>query len=267
MRASGDHAAARGTDARSRPDPPAGPPRLAISVAGARVDRSAASPTVLLALAVEGPPDREVGAALLRSQVRIVPRRRSYDPATRERLVELFGVPSRWGTTLQSLLWTRAALVVPRFIGRTEVELPLPCTYDFEVAAAKYLHGLREGTIPLELLFNGTVFYPAADGALRTAMLPWDLDTRYDLPAGLWREAMDRFFPGSGWLRLSRETFDRLYEFKAARGIPTWEGTVERLLRSTAEGDGGGYGEGRNGEPRHDDRSGGRPHPDREETA
>lgn len=227
---------------------PDGPPRLAVSVAGAQVDRSASSPTVLLTLAVEGPPGREVGAALLRAQVRILPRRRSYDPATRERLVELFGEPSRWGTTLRSLLWTRATVVVPRFTGRTELDLPLPCTYDFEVAAAKYLHGLRDGTVPLELLFNGTVFYPGPGGALRTAMLPWDLDTRHDLPAGLWREAMDRFFPDSGWIRLSRDTFDRLYAFKAARGIPTWEGAMERLLGSAgaagedtgAAADGGG---------------------------
>ena len=48
--------------------------------------------------------------------------------------------------------------MVAGFAGETEVDLPVACTYDFEVAAAKYLHALGDGEVPLLLLFSGTVF-------------------------------------------------------------------------------------------------------------
>ena len=48
--------------------------------------------------------------------------------------------------------------MVPGFTGTTQVAPAPECTYDFEVAAAKYLHALRDGTIPLQFLFSGTVF-------------------------------------------------------------------------------------------------------------
>ena len=44
---------------------------------------------------------------------------------------------------------------------------------DFEVAAAKYFHALRDGEIPLLLLFSGTVFYRGDDGML-VDQIPWD---------------------------------------------------------------------------------------------
>ena len=50
------------------------------------------------------------------------------------------------------------AAMVQGFTGTTEVDLPMPCTYDFEVTGSKYLHALRDGFVPLLLLFSGTVF-------------------------------------------------------------------------------------------------------------
>ena len=35
--------------------------------------------------------------------------------------------------------------MVQGFTGGTQVDLPLECTYDFEVTAAKYFHALRDG--------------------------------------------------------------------------------------------------------------------------
>ncbi len=53
--------------------------------------------------------------------------------------------------------------MVPGFTSVTETELPVPCTYDLEVASARYLQALDDGTIPLLLLFSGTVFIAHGD--------------------------------------------------------------------------------------------------------
>jgi hypothetical protein len=46
----------------------------------------------------------------------------------------------------------------------------------------------------------------------------------------LWREAMERHFPGAAWLRLGRESFERLTAYKARNTLLTWEQTVDALL-------------------------------------
>ena len=79
----------------------------------------------------------------------IEPQRRRYEPAEQARLVELFGEAPRWGDTLRPFLWTHVGITVTGFEATTEVDLPITCTYDFEVAAAKYLHGLDDGEIPI----------------------------------------------------------------------------------------------------------------------
>ena len=85
----------------------------------------------------------------------IEPQRRRYEPAEQARLFELFGDAPRWGETLRPFLWTHVGTVISGFTGTTDVDLPIICTYDFEVAAAKYLHGLDDGEVPLLLLFSG----------------------------------------------------------------------------------------------------------------
>ena len=71
----------------------------------------------------------------------------------------------RWGQTLRNLLWTHASVVVPPFTGVTTVDLQVPCTFDFNVAATKYFNGLADGEIPVCLMFSGTVFYADPDGS------------------------------------------------------------------------------------------------------
>jgi hypothetical protein len=41
---------------------------------------------------------------------------------------------------------------------------------------------------------------------------------------------MDRFYPGSGWLKLSRSTLDELLRFKARRAVSSWDQVVDILL-------------------------------------
>ncbi len=181
--------------------------------------------------------DVRIGAAgaairsiVLETQIQIAARRRGYDGPTEERLYELFGEPERWGATLRTLLWTRTTQVVPAFTGETVVGLTVPCTYDFEVTASRYLDAVRDGDVPLELLFGGTLFYSADDGRLQTARIAWDREAEYRLPARVWRETMDRWFAGTVWVRLRRETFDRLQGHKSRNALTSWDETLDSLL-------------------------------------
>jgi hypothetical protein len=121
---------------------------------------------------------------------------------------------------------------VTSFQGSTLVEMPVPCTFDFNVAATKYFAGLEDGEVPLLLLFSGTVFYEAGDGALQVAQISWEKEAKYRLPVRVWQEMMDFYYPNIVWLSLRRDVFDRLAQYKMGRGIPTWEQALESLLNA-----------------------------------
>jgi hypothetical protein len=128
------------------------------------------------------------------------------------------------------MLWTHTSAVVTPFTGSTVVDLPVPCTFDFNVAATKYFHALEDGQVPLLLLFSGTVFHAAGDGALQVAQIPWEKEAGFRLPVSVWKEMMDHYYPGSVWLCLHRDAFARLRDYKVRRGLPTWEQALESLL-------------------------------------
>lgn len=203
---------------------------LAIEVLDVRPEDYAAVPTLLLRLALTESTGAPVHAIVLRAQLRIEPQRRRYSADEEARLLELFGEPPQWGDSLRPFLWTHLSTAVPGFTGSTEVDLPVPCTYDFDVAAAKYLHGLGDGDVPLVLLFNGTVFFQG-DGGLAVQPVAWHLEANYRMPVRVWRDLMDRYFPDGGWIRLSRDTIDALTRYKAERALPTWEQAFELLLK------------------------------------
>ncbi len=207
---------------------------LSLVVREARVERHAVVPTLMVVLEATVPEGVEVGALALRCQVRIEPQRRRYSAEEAQRLYEQFGEPSQWGDSLRPFLWTHTSTVASRFVGSTQVELPLVCTYDFEVAGAKYLASLSDGDIPLVLLFSGTVFSRGPSG-LSIEPIPWDLEASYRMPVAVWREAMDTYFPNSAWLRIDRRTFEELQRFRASRGLPTWDLAIEHLLAAVAE--------------------------------
>jgi hypothetical protein len=204
---------------------------LELEVLGVEVERYAAVPTLSFRVRLEEPDHGKVHAVLLRTQVRIEPERRSYGPAERDGLVELFGQPSQWSGSLHPFLWAELATCVGPFQGVTEVALPMAVSYDLEVAAGRYLQGLRGGEVPLVLLFSGTVFR-VHDGRPLVEPIPWQAEGRLGLPRSLWEEAMDRFYPGSGWIRLPRTTIDALGEYKARAALATWDEAVRSLLRA-----------------------------------
>ncbi|HEU4488252.1 MAG TPA: DUF6084 family protein, partial [Actinomycetota bacterium] len=151
-----------------------------------------------------------------------------------ERLFDLFGDTSRWGETLKPLQFTNVSVMVPGFSGSTDVDLPVPCTYDLEVAASKYFHSLEDGVIPLLLLFSGTVF-SKGDTGYSVQQIPWHKEASYRLPVAVWRKMMDFYFPNSAWLRISRDTLDALQRFKSRRALPMWDEAFEALLAEAGE--------------------------------
>jgi hypothetical protein len=205
-------------------------PQLSFVVVDAAAERYAAVPTLNFTLCIERSGGGPVRSILLDTQIQIAARRRPYGEAEQAWLVELFGTPDRWSTTLRTLLWTHTTLVVAPFVDSTEVTLPVGCSYDLEANAANYLSGLQNGDVPLEFLFSGSVFYAGPGGMLQTARISWDREAEYRLPLEKWRAAMDRHFPGAAWLRLARPTFDRLRAYKAEHGLRTLEDAVDRLI-------------------------------------
>ncbi|MFI1887897.1 DUF6084 family protein [Streptomyces jumonjinensis] len=197
-----------------------------------RADRHAAGPTLVFRLRITAPQETRVHALALRCQLRIEPARRFYAEAEGERLTDLFGERSRWGSTLHPIQFAQVPLMVPGFTGETEVDVPVPCTYDLDIAATRYFRALDEGDVPLLLLFSGTAF--SGPSGFQVSPVPWDREAAVRLPVRVWREMIEQHFPGCGWLRLPGDVIDGLLAFRARRALPSWEETVRTLL-TTAE--------------------------------
>ncbi len=194
----------------------------------------AVAPQLTARLHVEETSGAAVHAIALRCQVRIEPQRRRYSDDEAAGLVDLFGGRERWFDTLKPFMWMQAGVMVQGFTGSTEVDLPLPCTYDFEVAGSKYLHALRDEGVPMALLFSGTVFTRGTAG-FGVEQVPWDCEARHRMPVGVWRDMVDQYFPNSGWLRLDRDTIESLARYRSARGLTGWDQTVDALLAGATE--------------------------------
>lgn len=206
-------------------------PDLAFHVKGAEPVSFAVSPLLVFKIEIVNTnASEQIQSIALRCQVQIETTHRQYKPSEKERLLDLFGEPDRWDRTLRAMLWTHTGTTTPGFRGSVVVDLPVPCTFDFNVAAAKYFAGLEDGEAPLNLMFSGTVFYESAGGALQVEQIPWDREAKYRLPVRIWKEMMDIYYPNTAWLCLRRDVFDRLSQYKMEQGIPTWEQTLEGLI-------------------------------------
>jgi len=177
---------------------------------------------------------QQVEAIALRCQIRIEPSRRRYSAAEAERLNDLFGETQRWAETLRPLQFTNVAIMVPRFTGSIELDLPVMLSYDLEIGSTRYFAGLDDGEVPLLLLFSGTVF-GMTDGRLQAQQVPWSKEAAYRLPISIWREAVDAHFPNSAWIKMSRQTLDELQRFKTRTALPTWDATIQALLAAAAK--------------------------------
>ena len=211
-------------------------PDLQLTIESADVVQFAAAPLLSFKVRIVNHPDEElIHTIAMRAQIQIEATRRKYDANEQAGLRDLFGEPDRWGQTLKSMLWTHASVVVPRFTGSVIADIQVPCSFDFNVAATKYFHGVTNGDLPLCFQFSGNVFYQGEDGALQVAPIPWDKEAKFRLPVTTWKALMHAYYPNSAWLSLRRDTFEKLYQFKVREGIPTWEEAIEKILNALPE--------------------------------
>lgn len=211
-------------------------PDLHFAVDKAEMVTFAASPLLCFKLNIRNADaTARIQSIALRCQIQMETTKRRYTPKEQAQLFELFGEPERWGRTLKAMLWTHASVTVPPFRGETTVDLPVPCTFDFNVAATKYFAGLDDGMAPLNLMFSGTVFFENEAGELQVEQISWDKEAPFKLPIVAWREMMDHYYPNTAWLCLRRDVFERLNHYKIEHGFPTWEQTIESLVPASAK--------------------------------
>jgi hypothetical protein len=198
-------------------------------------DRYAAAPTLVFKLRIAETTGVRLHSIGLKCQIRIEPQRRRYSAVESERLTDLFGGPERYGETLHPMQLATVPVQVQGFTGSTEVDVPVACSYDLEVATGRYFDALSDGEIPLVLLFSGTIFYRDDAGNVVVGQVPWDKEANYRLPVSIWREMIDLFFPNAGWIRLRNDTVDALTRFKSREAVPGWDETIALLLQRAGE--------------------------------
>lgn len=221
--------------AQAEPQPtPALVPEPEFEVVSAAPLAYAAAPTMVFAATAAVNTGHEIQSMALTAQVMIDPAKRGYDAETRARLEELFGPPASWAPATQGLAWGRIGAVVPAFTGSTTFALEIPCTYDLEVAAAKYFYALEDGEVPLSFHFYGTVFYHDSGGRLQVAPVPWSATAQFRMPVAAWRAMIAEHYPGIGWVRLNEETLRALSDLRASRGLPSFDACVRELMEKQA---------------------------------
>jgi hypothetical protein len=210
-------------------------PDLQFEVVEVGPTQNAATPHLTFKLRITNTVAGEaVQSIAMRCQVQIEPLRRHYSQDEQRRLVELFGQPDQWSQSLRPLLWDNLSINVPGFTGSTNIDILVPCTFDFNVAMTKYAYGLEGGELPTSLLFSGTVFYAGRVG-LQIMQIPWDREARHRVPVSAWKQMMDTFYPDNAWICLRRELFDMLYERKVQMGLATVEQVIEHIVGCKTE--------------------------------
>lgn len=211
-------------------------PDLEFAVDSVSVVGGSLTPLLSFDLRVAEMDGGDVDTVVLSCQIMIDAVRRPYAAGEQEALLDLFGAPSRWGTTLKTMLWTHASMTVPAFSGETVAKLQVPASFDLSLAAAKYFFALEDGEVPLTFQFSGTVFYRDLDGFLAIDRIAWTKEARFRLPVSVWHDLTEQHYPDGAWLCLRRDVFDRLYRYRSRRGSATWEAVVEELLENSSSG-------------------------------
>lgn len=206
-------------------------PDLKFEIISSEVKRYAIQPTLSFMLQITNETENEeVYAAALKCQVMIEAVKRKYNEDAKDKLHELFGEPYRWDETLRSFFWTIINIPVPRFTGKTVVEIAIPCSEDQALAAGKYFYAVSDGNVPLAFLFSGTLFYKDAEDNLQVTLVPWEKEALCKMPANLWQEMMNTHFPDTRWMKIRKDIYDRLVKYKAHSTFPTLESCLESLL-------------------------------------
>jgi hypothetical protein len=132
------------------------------------------------------------------------------------------------------MLWTHTSFIAPGFTDELEIDLPITCSFDFNVTATRYFDALSDGVVPLSFLFSGTIFY-AGDEGLQVQQISWEKEANYPFPVSAWKRMMEMYYPNSAWLRMPKDLVDRLARFRSRRGCTGWEQAMERLLSESEQ--------------------------------
>ena len=214
-------------------------PDLDFQITGVEPAAQGLAPLLHFKLQVSAsPPGQSIQGVLLNVQIQIQAPQRSYSPPEKERLFELFGPPEQWGQTLRNRLWGHAHANQGAFTGSTLLILPVPCSFDLNIAATKYFYALETGEVPLLFLFSGSLFYTTAEGRLQVERISWSKECVYRMPLESWRSLMDAHYPNCAWLYLQRDTFERVYAYKRRHGLANWDQTILQLLPAEGAPDG-----------------------------
>ncbi|MGE5269506.1 MAG: DUF6084 family protein [Thiohalocapsa sp.] len=204
---------------------------LDFAVDGAEIARNAAAPLLLFKLRVSNrTPSTPVRNVVLQAQIQIAATHRAYSASERERLSELYGSGDDWQRALRPLLWTTAGILLPPFEEGCAVDLPVPCSSDFTLAATKYFFGIEAGEAVLSFLFSGSIFFATPEGDLQIAQVPHHKEASCHLPVGLWQDLMEHHYQDRVWLDIGRASFDALYRYKRQHRLASWDETLHRLL-------------------------------------
>ncbi|MDX6377645.1 MAG: hypothetical protein QOE98_1948 [Gaiellaceae bacterium] len=217
--------------------PVAGPAPITpeFSVVAVTAAEDTAAPALRFHLEVAETSGRDVFTIALTAQINIDPARRGYDAETRERLTDLFGEPERWAATTHSFLWAHATTLVPSFAGSTRFTILVPCSYDLELAAAKYFYSLPADEVPLSFHFSGSILHRGEDGQVQVVLVPWSCSAQWKMPVEIWRGMMQRFYPNGAWARLHADTVARLRRRQVERGSVSLDACIAELLDNAGE--------------------------------
>jgi len=210
-------------------------PDLQFNIETAQPLRFAASPHIVFKLRLTNGSGQTIQGVMLKCQVHLDVSRRYYGADEQLRLADLFGEPARWGETLRSMLWTNVSTIIPSFDEGIVVDLQVPCSFDFNVAATKYFAAIADGEIPVSFYFSGTIFYSGESTSMQASQISWEKEAFHRLPVRVWREMMDAFYPKTAWLCLGRDAFDRLHAYKVQHGIPTFEQALIQVMEKAED--------------------------------
>jgi hypothetical protein len=211
-------------------------PDLDFSILGVEHAAHGLTPLLHFKLGIaNSPPHETIQSVILQAQIQIQAPGRSYSESEKPKLIDLFGTPDQWGTTLRARLWTLSNTTVRTFTGSTEAILPVPCSFDLNVAGPKYFYALEGGEVPLLFLFSGTIFYAGPDGRLQVQQISWNKECTYRMPVSTWQKMMEAHYPNTAFISLQRDVFDRLHDYKQSAGVSSWEQVIDKLLEKKKE--------------------------------
>jgi hypothetical protein len=202
-------------------------PQLDFSVTSVYAERRAPSPTIRFRMCVRAVGD-PLAALVVRYRVQIEPAHRGYAGGEQALIQELFGETEHANNGIRPLQWSDGAVALEAFADEAEFEVRVPCTYDMDVASAKYVNALRDGEIPVRLIFGGTAFRRTQTEVVAETLAERQCATT--VPLQTWHDALDAHFHRQAWIRVGRTTFDELCRYRAQHGLLDWESTLRELL-------------------------------------